>query len=107
MNILVRGRSRDGVERAAAVVSECIGRHAPPSLRLLGPALAPLERVRYQWRAQLLLRTISRVITQLPNRISVTGHTSAAPGGTSFESRTIGVFPIPANAPSRFTMDEP
>jgi chemotaxis protein MotB len=31
-------------------------------------------------RAQLLLRAISRVITQLPNRISVTGHTSAAAG---------------------------
>ena len=33
-------------------------------------------------RAQLLLRTISKVITQLPNRISVTGHTSAAPGSS-------------------------
>jgi len=31
-------------------------------------------------RAQLLLRAISRVITQLPNRISITGHTSAAAG---------------------------
>ena len=31
-------------------------------------------------RAQMLLRAISRVINQLPNRISVTGHTSAAPG---------------------------
>jgi|TARA_R110002124_G_scaffold18760_4_gene76020 chemotaxis protein MotB len=31
-------------------------------------------------RAQILLRAISRVINQLPNRISVTGHTSATPG---------------------------
>ena len=31
-------------------------------------------------RARLLLQAVSRVITQLPNRISVTGHTSAAPG---------------------------
>lgn len=31
-------------------------------------------------RAQVLLRAISRVINQLPNRISITGHTSAAPG---------------------------
>ena len=31
-------------------------------------------------RAQLLLRTISRVINQLPNRIAITGHTSAEPG---------------------------
>ena len=31
-------------------------------------------------RAQVLLRAIARVINQLPNRISITGHTSAAPG---------------------------
>ena len=31
-------------------------------------------------RAQLLLRAVSRVINQLPNRISITGHTSAQPG---------------------------
>ncbi len=31
-------------------------------------------------RAEMLLRAISRVINQLPNRISITGHTSAAPG---------------------------
>lgn len=31
-------------------------------------------------RAQLLLRAVSRVINQLPNRISVTGHTSATRG---------------------------
>jgi chemotaxis protein MotB len=32
-------------------------------------------------RATVLLRAISRVINQLPNRITVTGHTSATPGG--------------------------
>ena len=31
-------------------------------------------------RARLLLQAVSKVITQLPNRISVTGHTSSAPG---------------------------
>lgn len=31
-------------------------------------------------RAQVLLRAISRVINQLPNRVSITGHTSAAAG---------------------------
>jgi len=31
-------------------------------------------------RAQLLLRAVSRVINQLPNRISITGHTSATRG---------------------------
>jgi len=31
-------------------------------------------------RAQILLHAVSKVITQLPNRISITGHTSATPG---------------------------
>ena len=31
-------------------------------------------------RARVLLRAVSKVINQLPNRISVTGHTSATPG---------------------------
>jgi chemotaxis protein MotB len=33
-------------------------------------------------RARVLLRAITRVINQLPNRISITGHTSASPNGT-------------------------
>ena len=31
-------------------------------------------------RAQVLLRAVARVINQLPNRISITGHTSAVAG---------------------------
>jgi len=31
-------------------------------------------------RARLLLRAVARVVNQLPNRISITGHTSATPG---------------------------
>jgi chemotaxis protein MotB len=31
-------------------------------------------------RAQLLLRAVAKVVNQLPNRVSITGHTSAAPG---------------------------
>ena len=31
-------------------------------------------------RAQLLLRAVAKVINQLPNRVSITGHTSAQPG---------------------------
>jgi chemotaxis protein MotB len=37
-------------------------------------------------RAKLLLRAISKVINQLPNRISIYGHTSASPGGAKAES---------------------
>ena len=36
-------------------------------------------------RAKLLLRAISKVINQLPNRISIYGHTSANRGGTKAE----------------------
>jgi chemotaxis protein MotB len=37
-------------------------------------------------RAKLLLRAIAKVINQLPNRISIYGHTSASPGGVKAES---------------------
>ena len=37
-------------------------------------------------RAALLLRAISKVINQLPNRISIYGHTSASSGGAKVES---------------------
>jgi chemotaxis protein MotB len=36
-------------------------------------------------RAKLLLRAIAKVINQLPNRISIYGHTSASPGGAKPE----------------------
>ena len=32
-------------------------------------------------RARILLRAVSKVINQLPNRVSISGHTSATPGG--------------------------
>ena len=37
-------------------------------------------------RAKVLLRAISQVINQLPNRISIYGHTSASSGGAKVES---------------------
>jgi chemotaxis protein MotB len=37
-------------------------------------------------RAKVLLRAIAKVINQLPNRISIYGHTSASPGGAKAES---------------------
>jgi chemotaxis protein MotB len=36
-------------------------------------------------RAKLLLRAVAKVINQLPNRISIYGHTSASPGGAKAE----------------------
>ena len=37
-------------------------------------------------RAKLLLRAISKIINQLPNRISIYGHTSASAGGSKAET---------------------
>jgi chemotaxis protein MotB len=37
-------------------------------------------------RAKVLLRAIAKVINQLPNRISIYGHTSASPGGAKAET---------------------
>jgi chemotaxis protein MotB len=45
-------------------------------------------------RAKLLLRAIAKVINQLPNRISIYGHTSATPGQGS---KTDGDWPLSAN----------
>ncbi len=46
-------------------------------------------------RAQVLLRAISRVINRLPNRISITGHTSSAPG--SNRASAPGDWPLSSN----------
>lgn len=43
-------------------------------------------------RATLLLRAVAKVINQLPNRISIYGHTSANPGG----ARSEGDWPLSA-----------
>lgn len=45
-----------------------------------GRSMFETNSARPNARAQVLLRAISRVINQLPNRISITGHTSAVAG---------------------------
>ena len=40
-------------------------------------------------RARLLLRAVSRVIVQLPNRVTITGHTSATPGSRNASDWTL------------------
>ena len=37
-------------------------------------------------RAQILLRAIAKVVNQLPNRINISGHTSASPGGVKADN---------------------
>lgn len=43
-------------------------------------------------RARVLLRAVAKVVNQLPNRVSITGHTSAAPGQT--RASTPGDWPL-------------
>ncbi|RYG12256.1 MAG: chemotaxis protein MotB, partial [Caulobacteraceae bacterium] len=47
-----------------------------------GRSMFEANSARPNARAQLLLRAVSRVINQLPNRVSITGHTSAQPGSS-------------------------
>jgi primosomal protein N' (replication factor Y) len=54
VQILVRDKRRDRGQARAREISERIGRH--PGVRVLGPAPAPFERLRGQWRFQILLR---------------------------------------------------
>ena len=37
-------------------------------------------------RAQVLLKAIAKVVNQMPNRINISGHTSASPGGGASDS---------------------
>ena len=47
-----------------------------------GRSMFDANATRPNARAQLLLRAVAKVIVQLPNRISITGHTSAQPGSS-------------------------
>jgi primosomal protein N' (replication factor Y) len=57
VQILVRDKQRErGAERARELVRR-LGRR--PGVRVMGPAPAPFERLRGQWRFQVLLRGVS------------------------------------------------
>jgi primosomal protein N' len=57
VQLLLRDRSRErGLERLTEIAQR-LGRHARAGeLRVTGPATAPLERLRGEWRLQLLVR---------------------------------------------------
>jgi chemotaxis protein MotB len=59
-----------------------------------GRSMFDMNSARPNARAQLLLRAVSRVINQLPNRVTVTGHTSAVAG--SSRASTPGDWPLSA-----------
>ena len=58
--ILVSSSDRARAERAAEELGSALARDAEASLRLSGPAPAPLERVQGRWRFQILLRAGDR-----------------------------------------------
>jgi primosomal protein N' (replication factor Y) len=58
-SVLVSSADRERAERAAAGVGAAL-RSARSSVRLSGPAPAPLERLKGRWRFQILLRAADR-----------------------------------------------
>jgi primosomal protein N' (replication factor Y) (superfamily II helicase) len=57
-HLLVRDASRDRASELAHELAQGLGRHPlARGMRITGPAPAPLERLRGQWRFQILLRT--------------------------------------------------
>ncbi len=69
----------------AEVSKQMIVDQTPEGLRIQlvdqeGRSMFDNNSARPNARAQVLLRAIAKVINQLPNRISITGHTSATPG---------------------------
>lgn len=60
VQILVRHKERDRAEAAIQDLARRVRRHPlAAEVRLTGPAVAPLERIRGKWRYQLLLRSPS------------------------------------------------
>src|SRR4029077_18341713 len=57
VQLLVKDKSREKAESLAAGLAHDLAAHPlARKVRLSGPALAPLERLRGQWRIQLLVR---------------------------------------------------
>ena len=78
-------RAMQSMPELAELSKQLIIDQTPEGLRIQlvdqeGRSMFENNSARPNPRAQLLLRAVSKVITQLPNRISVTGHTSSAPG---------------------------
>ena len=57
--VLVASPRRDRAEAAAGELGVALSRH-PGTLRISGPAPAPLERLQGRWRFQILLRAPDR-----------------------------------------------
>ena len=70
VQLLVRGRDRGKAEARAdrGVATRCTRTRSRREVRISGPAPAPLERLRGQWRFQLLLRSASASPAAPPGR---------------------------------------
>ena len=84
----------------AELTKQLIIDQTPEGLRIQlvdqeGRSMFEQNSARPNARAQVLLRAISTVINRLPNRISITGHTSAVAG--SGRASTPGDWPLSSN----------
>lgn len=59
-NLMVKGVELERVKAEARAVALVLARHRPPSVRILGPAMAPVQRKKRAYRAQMMLKSASR-----------------------------------------------
>src|SRR4029077_17476977 len=94
-----RGQALQGMPELADLSKNIIIDQTPEGLRIQlvdqeGRSMFNQGTATPNDRAKILLRAVAKVVNQLPNRISIYGHTSASPGqGRKSE----GDWPLSAN----------
>jgi primosomal protein N' (replication factor Y) len=77
VNAIVRARTFSGALDDAASLAERVRRRAP-SLRVLGPAPAPLGRLRGDYRVQLLIKGTNRTAMRVALQAALAGRAELA-----------------------------
>ena len=61
-NIIIRGRKRDDAMRLAQTVERFFATNPAKGLKVLGPAAAPIARLKGEYRFQFLLKSSRRAV---------------------------------------------
>jgi primosomal protein N' (replication factor Y) len=78
INVVVRGRTYDAAMEAAARLARSVEEHGRGSFTVLGPAPAPLTKLRGEHRAQLFLKGSSRRAMRTALRAALEAHPDVA-----------------------------
>jgi primosomal protein N' (replication factor Y) len=89
LNVVVRARELGEAMRTARALAERLRQHAGRRYRVLGPALAPLARLRNEHRCQVLLKG-----SRAAMRESVRAALQAQFGGKSWRGVAVDVDPV-------------